>query len=85
MALIGDYANANRRGRLLGLTNTVGDLGSAAGPLLAYALLPLIGLRGVFLLMAAIVAVVAPLALRSILAEGRTSLAGPPAPEPGYH
>jgi DHA1 family inner membrane transport protein len=48
MTLIGDHSAANQHGRILGILNTVGDVGSAAGPLLAYALLPLIGLGGIF-------------------------------------
>jgi MFS family permease len=48
MTLIGDLSAANQRGRILGILNTIGDVGSAAGPLLAYALLPLIGLGGIF-------------------------------------
>jgi MFS family permease len=48
MTLIGDYSSANRRGRALGILNTVGDLGSAGGPLLAYTLLPFIELEGIF-------------------------------------
>jgi MFS family permease len=54
MTLIGDYSSANRRGRILGLLNTVGDVGSAGGPLLAYALLPVIALEGVFWLATAV-------------------------------
>ncbi len=38
-AVVGDYAGFNRQGRILGLLNTVGDMGSAAGPLLAFALI----------------------------------------------
>ncbi len=52
LTLVGDHAGINRQGRILGVVNTVGDLGSAVGPLLAYALLPAIGLSGVYWLMA---------------------------------
>ena len=38
-ALVGDYALFNRQGRLLGGLNTLGDIGSAAGPLLAFFLI----------------------------------------------
>jgi MFS family permease len=38
-ALIGDYAGANRQGRLLGILGTAGDIGAAAGPLLAFFLI----------------------------------------------
>ena len=38
-ALVGDYVGHNRRGRLLGIMITLGDMGAAAGPLLAFALI----------------------------------------------
>lgn len=38
-AVVGDYSGFNRQGRTLGVLNTVGDLGSATGPLLAFALI----------------------------------------------
>lgn len=60
MTLIGDHTEGNRHGRTLGILNTAGDLGSATGPLLAYALLPGIGLDGVFWLMAGILALSIP-------------------------
>lgn len=46
-AMLGDYAG-ERRGRALGWMHTFGDLSSAAAPMLAYALLPWIGLAGVY-------------------------------------
>jgi MFS family permease len=52
IALAGDLAGQEQQGRSIGLVHTVGDLGSAAGPLLAYALLPGIGLPGVYVLCA---------------------------------
>ncbi len=51
-ALIGDLGGRGRRGRYLGLLYTIGDLASAVGPPLAYALIPVVGLRGVYLLSA---------------------------------
>lgn len=60
MALVGDYTDPDRRGRVLGILYTVGDLGSAAGPLLAYALLPLIELEGIFWLATAILLLIMP-------------------------
>lgn len=51
-ALTGDLVQKRHQGRAIGLVHTVGDLGSAAGPLLAYALLPWIGLSGLYLLCA---------------------------------
>jgi MFS family permease len=41
-----------QRGRAIGLVHTAGDLGSAAGPPVAYALLAGIGLSGVYALCA---------------------------------
>jgi MFS family permease len=52
--LTGDLAGPGKQGRAIGLLHTSGDLGSAVGPLVAYALLPSIGLRGVYLLCAAL-------------------------------
>ncbi len=49
-ALTGDLAASDRQGRAIGGLATAGDLGSAAGPLLAYALLSLIDLRWIYLL-----------------------------------
>ncbi|MEJ2749180.1 MAG: MFS transporter [Anaerolineae bacterium] len=50
-ALVGDLSGSSgrsRSGRYLGILFTVGDLGSAIGPPLAYALLPLWGIQGVY-------------------------------------
>lgn len=47
-ALIGDLGQRRRHGRYLGLLYSVGDLGSAIGPLLAFALLPLWGISGLY-------------------------------------
>jgi MFS family permease len=52
ITLAGDLADEVRRGRAIGLIHTAGDIGSAAGPPVAYALLPGIGLGGVYLLCA---------------------------------
>ena len=49
-ALTGDLATSDRQGQAIGRMATAGDLGSAAGPLLAYALLAWIDLRWVYLL-----------------------------------
>lgn len=48
-ALIGDVSADHQRGSRLGVMFTVGDLGSAVGPVLAYALIPLLGLSNVYL------------------------------------
>ena len=47
-ALIGDLGSEKRNGRFLGTLYTVGDLGSAIGPMLAFALLPLWGISGLY-------------------------------------
>lgn len=49
-ALTGDLAAGDQQGRAIGSLATAGDVGSAAGPLLAYALLSLVDLRWVYLL-----------------------------------
>ncbi|MHB1319593.1 MAG: MFS transporter [Anaerolineae bacterium] len=50
--LTGDAAGHAQRGRAIGMLHTAGDFGSAIGPSIAYALLPLIGLRTMYLLCA---------------------------------
>ncbi|MBN1965997.1 MAG: MFS transporter, partial [Anaerolineae bacterium] len=61
MALIGDHSRSDRQGRVLGILNTIGDLGSAAGPLLAYnLLLPAFDLAGTFWLMAGVLGLLLP-------------------------
>lgn len=49
-ALTGDLAPSDRQGQAIGGLATAGDVGSAAGPLLAYALLSLVDLRWVYLM-----------------------------------
>ena len=48
-ALIGDLAERARRSRSLGVMHTFGDLTSAIAPPLAYALIPWLGLPGLYL------------------------------------
>lgn len=48
IAVVGDVAMPAQRGKAIGLLHTCGDLGSALGPIAAYAVLPWIGLSGVF-------------------------------------
>ncbi len=50
--LTGDLVSQAQRGRAIGLLHTAGDAGSAVGPPLAYALLPVIALSGVYWLCA---------------------------------
>jgi len=47
-ALMGDLGRSEQHGRFLGALYTVGDLGSAIGPLLAFALLPLWGISTLY-------------------------------------
>jgi len=62
-ALIGDLGKG-QQSRRLGLLFTVGDLAGAVGPPLAYALIPLIGLKSVYWLSAAIFASIFLVTLR---------------------
>ncbi len=57
--LAGDLAADSRRGANLGILYTAGDLGSAIGPMAAYAMLPLTGLPAVFIACAVLLLVVA--------------------------
>ena len=63
-ALIGDLGNVGRQSRQLGVLFTVGDLASAIGPPLAYALIPWLGVKNVYLVSAAVFAAVFLLTLR---------------------
>jgi MFS family permease len=67
--LTGDLVNQAQRGRAIGLLHTAGDLGSAIGPPVAYALMPWIELRGVYLLCAGLFA--AGLALVALFRPAR--------------
>ncbi len=55
--LVGDLSGTARRSRRLGVLYTVGDLGSAIGPPLAFGVLPLLGLQGLYLAMAGVLVV----------------------------
>jgi MFS family permease len=55
-ALVGDLAAKDRQGVTMGSLATAGDVGSATGPLLAYALAVTLDLRWIYLLCAAILA-----------------------------
>jgi MFS family permease len=50
--LTGDLVSREQRGRAIGLLQTSNDLGSAIGPPLAYALMGVIALSGVYVLCA---------------------------------
>jgi MFS family permease len=48
--MVGEVGQVNKRSQRLGLLFTIGDLMSAAGPLLAYAMIPLIQISGVYIM-----------------------------------
>jgi MFS family permease len=62
-ALVGDLTARAKQGQQLGLLFTVGDLGSALGPPLAFALLPLVGISALYLACAGLLALMAGIAL----------------------
>ncbi len=51
-ALTGDTVAPSQRGRAIGMLHTAGDFGSAIGPSIAYALLPVFGLSTMYLVCA---------------------------------
>ena len=55
-AVVGDLAAGRQQGLTMGVMATAGDAGSAAGPLLAYALAVVVDLRWVYMLCAGILA-----------------------------
>ncbi|MGC9394759.1 MAG: MFS transporter [Anaerolineae bacterium] len=59
----GDVVSPAQRGRAIGLLHTAGDLGSAIGPSVAYALLPWLDLHGIYWLCAGVFALSFALAL----------------------
>lgn len=56
-ALVGDIGAAKHHSRRLGLVFTVGDLMSAVGPPLAYALIPVMGVSNLYLIIVALFSV----------------------------
>jgi MFS family permease len=66
-ALVGDLSSASQHGRRLGILFTIGDLSSAIGPPLAYALLPLLGLGSIYLMGAGLYALMFVVALQFAL------------------
>ena len=63
-SLFGDLTPISRHGRRLGILFTVGDLGSALGPPLAYGLLPIIGLGSLYSICALLLAMMFAVAVR---------------------
>jgi MFS family permease len=74
-ALLSAIAPATARGRAFGLERAGDNLGAVAGPLLAAALVALIGVRGA-LLVAAVPGVFAALAISVAARQARTAMAG---------
>ncbi len=64
MAWMGDLSKVERHGRTVGVFQTMGDLGSGVGPLVAYGLLELLGIRWVYGVSAAFLALTIPLILK---------------------
>ena len=69
----GDIVNEAQRGKAIGLLHTAGDLGSALGPVTAYALLRWITLNDLYVLCALLFALAAGLALSMYLQQRKTS------------
>jgi len=63
IAWLGDLTKVGTRGRFIGLHQTAGDLGSGLGPLFAYFLLSLWGIRTVYALGAGLLVFTIPLIL----------------------
>ncbi len=74
--LIGDRSDAGDRSQRLGLLFTVGDLASAVGPPLAYALIPLLGIGGGYLLSAGAFALMSFAAVWSARVNGMHAARG---------
>ncbi len=53
-ALVGDLVPEGKTGRFLGVLFTVGDLGSALGPLVVFALLPYMDIQSIYIITAAL-------------------------------
>jgi MFS family permease len=70
MSWMGDLTRRGDRGTLVGAYQTVGDIGSGLGPLLAYPLMAAIGTRPVYLICAGLLALTIP----AILAARRGAL-----------
>lgn len=72
-AQVGRSGPLLQTGRRLGLLNICGDIGGALGPLLAFALLPLIGLSGVLLFTAGVLILIFPPVAWLAVREGRAA------------
>jgi MFS family permease len=74
-SLTGDLVAPSQRGRAIGVLHTASDLGSAIGPSAAYVMLPIVGLRGVYLFCAALYVIALLWAVR-LSAQWRVQLTG---------
>lgn len=63
-ALLGDLSKKDEYGKNVGIYNTSGDLGSAIGPLVAYALLPITGLPAIYIVCSGVMLAMAMWALQ---------------------
>jgi MFS family permease len=76
-ALVGDLSGDRQRGRWLGVLFTIGDLASAVGPLLAYGLIPHLGVPGVYVFSAVVIICLLGVALHwSTRSEGIAATSG---------
>jgi MFS family permease len=69
-AIVGDLSHGGQSGQRMGILFTVGDLTSAIGPPVAYALIPIVGLKSIYLTSSLILAVMLLIA-RQWAATGR--------------
>jgi MFS family permease len=69
--LVGDASGDRKQSRELGVLFTVGDMMSAAGPMVAYALLPILGISGLYIFAALLFAGMFILSMRMALAPTR--------------
>ncbi|MEM7539074.1 MAG: MFS transporter [Chloroflexota bacterium] len=67
--IVGDISQTQQRGRNLGILFTVGDLTSAVGPVLTYALIPLLGLGNLYLISAGFFALMLFLSIQFYLTK----------------
>ncbi|MFN2266352.1 MAG: MFS transporter [Anaerolineales bacterium] len=65
----GDLVDQPQRGKAIGSLHTAGDLGSALGPVMAYALLGWLSINGLFLICAALFAISAGIASAILLRQ----------------
>ena len=73
LAYLGDISPDDDVGKLGGVYNTFGDLGSTLGPLVALPLVETVGFRAEYLLCAAAVALVALLVVRTLYGDQATT------------